>query len=285
MIQVPLAFLAAWLCMGPAALAQTSFTVPANDGFVTQTTSLLSPEQEQKVEAQLSAYRTETSNEIAVLIVEKLDGIPAIDAALQTLRSWKVGRADVNNGAVILVSRVDRQMAIAVGYGLEGAVPDLVAKGIIERDITPYFKNEDYSGGLTAGITALGKHIGGEYTAERYTQSSMNWEEALMSFFFFVMYIFGSYFASTKSWWQGGIIGGVFGLVLYFIQGSLLAIPVFAVLGLGTDFILSQMGWQFNSGSRYRRGFGGFGGRRGGGGGFSGFSGGSGGGGGASGSW
>lgn len=265
--------------------AQVAFTPPPNDGFVTQQTALLTAEQEQQLETTLQTYATETSNEIAILIVETLNQVPAADAALQTLRAWKVGRSDVNNGVVILVSAADRQMAISVGYGLEGAVPDLVAKGIIDTDLAPAFRDSDYAGGLTAAIDALQKHIGGEYTADRYTAAGFSLGEGAVSFIFFVVYVLGSYFASTKSWWQGGVVGGIFGIVLMLVMGWWLAIPVFIILGLGTDYVLSQTGWQHAPQGRFRRGLGYRGGYRSGGSGFRGFSGGSGGGGGASGSW
>jgi uncharacterized protein len=69
---------------------------------------------------------------------------------------------------LILIALEDREVTIQTGYGLEGAVPDLVAKGIIDTDIIPHFREAQYYEGIAAAIDSLQKHIGGEYTAERY---------------------------------------------------------------------------------------------------------------------
>lgn len=266
-----------------------AFEVPPNDGFITDTVPILDEQQDMSLEQMLDAYQKETSNEIAVLIVRSLEGEEIADMAVEVGRKWGIGTEENDNGILMLIAYEDRRMFIATGYGLEGAVPDNVAAGIVETDIAPLFREGDYSGGIRAGIEALQKHIGGEYTADRYAAGSGD-GFGLGQFLFFLLFIGFDFlvaiFGRSKSWWLGGVVGAVIGIVLAILYAWWISIPVLAVLGLLFDFIASKM-W---SGKKGRRGPGiwlgpGGRGRGGGGGGFGGFSGGSFGGGGGGGKW
>ncbi len=262
-----------------------AFDVPANDGFYTQTTPLLAPAQEAEIERLLEEINRSTSNEIAILVVETLRGEAIDDVANAVFRDWGVGKSGRNNGILLLVASADREMRMEVGYGLEGAVPDIVAKGIIEHDIAPQFREARYFDGLSAGIDALRKHVAGEYTAERYVQEEGGSLVPFLLFLFFVLMNFGaSWLGRTKSWWVGGVLGGVLGIVLAILFSWWLSIPMLVLLGLLFDYIVSK---HPPTSRRGRGGLwgGGLGGGRGGGGGFGGFGGGSSGGGGASGRW
>lgn len=262
-----------------------AFEVPANDGFYTQTTPLLSPAQEADIERVLEDIERTTGNEIAILAVETLRGEAIEETANSVFREWGVGKSGRNNGILLLVASADREMRMEVGYGLEGAVPDIVAKGIIERDIAPNFREARYADGLMAGIDAIRRHIAGEYTEERYTQESdRGGIFPFLLFLFFIIMNFGAaWLGRTKSWWAGGVLGGVLGVVLAVMFSWWVSIPILVILGLLFDYIVSR---HPGSRRRVRGGFwgGGFGGGSGGGG-FGGFGGGSSGGGGASGRW
>ncbi len=276
--------------IAPAALA---FDIPVNDGYVTDAVSnprielvILTAAEEGEIEADLHAYDRETSNQVAVLIVPTLSGADISQVGVDVLRAWGIGTEAKNNGILILISYADRTMAIATGYGLEGAVPDIVAKGIIDEEMTPYFREGEFGDGLKAGIDALKKHIGGEYTADRYSGDG----GSVFPWILFILFAFGDVIAAglgrTKSWWLGGIVGGGFGLILTVLYTWWLSIPVLVGLGLILDYVLSQNNYTGRKGRGGRGGGfwgGGFGGS--GGGGFGGFGGGSGGGGGASGKW
>ncbi len=279
---VPLIFVTFIVSITPC----LAFEVPANDGFYTQTTPVLTPAQEEQLEVILTDLEKQTSNEIAILVVESLNGEPIEEIANDVFRSWGIGKEGKNNGILLLVASADHAMRIEVGYGLEGAVPDLVAKGIIDRDIAPRFREANYEGGFIAAIETLKKHIAGEYTAERYTQEEGDGPMPFLLFLFFIFFnFFGAWMARTKSWWLGGILGGVFGIVLAIAFAWWVAIPILVLLGSLFDYMLSK------NPNAHRRGRGGFwggglgGGHGGGGGGFGGFGGGSSGGGGASGRW
>src|SRR6185369_10709430 len=106
----------------------------------------------------------ESSSQIVVAVFDKLPSNSALeDFTVRTFQAWRVGQKGKDNGAVLFVFVKDRQMRIEVGYGLEGKIPDLIAKRIIAEQIAPRFRNGDYDGGLTAGVTALIQAAQGEY--------------------------------------------------------------------------------------------------------------------------
>ncbi len=284
----PLIALAVIAVLSRAPSVALAFDVPANDGFYTQTTPLLAPADEVEIERILSDIEQQTSNEIAILVVESLHDEPIEDAANAVFRTWGIGKSGHDNGILLLVASADREMRFEVGYGLEGAVPDIVAKGIIDTDLVPPFREAKYKEGFVAAIDSLKKHIAGEYTAQRYTETSSPGDFFPFVFFFFfvLMNFFAAWMARSKSWWLGGIVGGLFGIILAIVFAWWVAIPVLVGLGLLFDYIVSKHPGAFQRGRRGPWGGGGFGGGSGGGGGgFGGFGGGSSGGGGASGRW
>jgi len=275
-------FAALLLCVYTGALA--AFEVPVNDGYVTDDAGLLTSEEETSLEEELTAYKAETSNEIAVVILRSLSGSVASDVAVEIGRKWGVGTSE-DNGILMLIGYESRDIWIATGYGLEGAVPDLVAHGIAEKDMAPLFRDGEYFEGIEEGIASLKKHIGGEYTAERYEQEEDG--AGAFGFILFFLFVFFDWFAAlfsrTKSWWLGGIFGGFFGIILTIMFSWWMSIPMLVLLGLLFDYILSKGGYRPRGGWR---GGGGFGGGRGGSsGGFGGFGGGSFGGGGGGSKW
>jgi uncharacterized protein len=276
-----------WIACVASMLAATSayaLEIPPNDGFVTDSAQVLSASEEETIESILKAYKEETSNEIAILIVDSLDGAVIADTAFEVGRAWGVGTEEKNNGIMILISYTDRELFMATGYGLEGAVPDIVAKGIIDEDIVPHFRDGNYGDGILAGIESLKKHIGGEYTADRY--SGGGGKDIDYAWVFFVIFVLLQWLiailARTKSWWLGGVFGAIAGVILVILFSWWLTIPLLAVVGLVLDYIVSKNYKNSRGNVAWWAG----GGRGGGGrGGFGGFGGGSFGGGGAGGSW
>lgn len=256
---------------------------------MTDAAGILTPADDEALETILTEYRNATSNEIAIVIVPNLQGEAIEDVGLLIGRTWGVGSTK-DNGILLLVSYEDRAVRIDVGYGLEGAVPDLVAKGIIETDIVPAFRDGKYADGMQSAVESLQRHIGGEYTAERYTEPSDS--SGPLAFLFFFLFLFFQWIVAilgrTKSWWLGGVLGGVGGIVLAALYSFWLSIPILVFLGLLLDFIVSKTYKAHRKNSPWWAGGGwgpGSGGRGSGGGGFGGFGGGSFGGGGASGRW
>lgn len=260
-----------------------------NDGFVTDAAGILESSEEQDLESMLTEYQKQTSNEIALAIIPSLKGEDIAEVAVALGRDWGIGTAKNDNGILILFSYGDSEVFIATGYGLEGAVPDIVAQGVIQEDMIPHFREGNFAEGFRAGIEALQKHIGGEYTAERYAETEDAWgfSPLILFFVFILLDMLAAFFGRTKSWWLGGVVGGALGLVLALIFGFWLSLPILVVLGLLFDYLVSRIGYTGRRGRGGRGGWwggmGGFGGR--GGGGFGGFGGGSFGGGGARGRW
>ncbi len=137
--------------------------IPANDGWVTDLGDMLSAGEERALEELMESYQEGSGHEIALLTVPALGNQTIEGLAREVARTWEIGRADVNDGAILVVSRDDRKMRIEVGRGLEGVIPDSIAGRIIRDVITPRFKAGDFGGGMRAGIEALHAAAGGDY--------------------------------------------------------------------------------------------------------------------------
>jgi len=137
--------------------------------LVNDFTDLLTPDQRQALESKLVAYDDSTSNQIAIVIVPTLNDYEPVDYAVKLGREWGVGGQQFNNGIIILISTgadgSQKKAFIATGYGLEGAVPDILAKQIVDNELIPYLKEKDYYRGLDHAVNAIIKAAAGEYKA------------------------------------------------------------------------------------------------------------------------
>lgn len=140
---------------------------PSPPRLVNDYTQTLTADQVQYLENKLVAFDDSTSSQIAVVLIASLEGADISDYALQLGRSWGVGGKDHSNGVVLLVSINDRKINISTGYGLEGALPDITCKHIIDEVIKPQFKGQDYFRGLDEGTDAIIKATKGEYKVAR----------------------------------------------------------------------------------------------------------------------
>ena len=160
----PLA-LALWLLLATAAAAQSPPPVPRD--YVTDQAGILPADAAARLNARLKQFDEETSNQILVTIFPSLPPSAALeDFTVRTAQAWRAGRDKLDNGVVLFVFVQDRKVRIEVGYGLEGALPDVTAHRIIEEQITPRFRTGDYAGGLEAGVNAIIAATRGEYKAE-----------------------------------------------------------------------------------------------------------------------
>lgn len=122
------------------------------------------PDVAQGLNAKLEEFERQTSSQILAVVYPKMQSDSSVeDYTVRVAQAWGVGQQRTNNGAVLFVFVQNREMYLQVGYGLEGAIPDALAKRIIEDEIKPYFRNGDYSGGLTAGVNAILAAAKGEY--------------------------------------------------------------------------------------------------------------------------
>jgi uncharacterized protein len=182
---------ALWLALlGLCAAAQDVQPVPPLSGRVIDQTGTLSAGQRDALEAKLAAFEREAGPQMVVVIVATAR---PEDIASYTQRlgdAWKIGRREVGDGLLIVVAKDDRQVRIAPAKALEGAVPDLAARQIIERSIRPAFRAGDYAGGLNAAVDELIARIRGEQLpapSQRgggaSTDRGPDWEELAMFFF------------------------------------------------------------------------------------------------------
>ena len=118
----------------------------------------------QALDAQLTQFERETSNQLLVVVYPHLQSASSIeDYTVRVAQAWGAGLKDKKNGAVLFIFSEDHKLYVQVGYGLEGVLPDALCKQIIENEITPRFRQRDFTGGLQAGVTALIAATRGEY--------------------------------------------------------------------------------------------------------------------------
>ncbi|MDP3511978.1 MAG: TPM domain-containing protein [Sulfuritalea sp.] len=269
-----------WLALLPAGgRAAEPLPLPALTGRVTDLTATLDATQRGRLEAQLAAIERSRGAQVAVLLLPSTQP-EAIEAfGIRLAEAWKIGHKGADNGVIVIVAKDDRNMRIEVGYGLEGAIPDAVAKRIIAERMTPRFAAGDFFGGLLAAVEALDRAIGGDApgappprpaggTGQPGADTDLfPWLMAAVVAGGVLRSLFGLFGALIA-----GLVAGGLGFVIFssWLAAGLAGVAVFI---LSFFNLLSRGG-----------GFGGGGGFRGGGGGFSGGGGGFGGG-GASGRW
>ena len=161
----------AWLCLALLGVARAESTgdvlpVPALTAHVIDQTGTLTPDQTQALEARLTALEKKRGSQLVVLLVPTTQPEDIAAYAQRVGDTWKIGRKDVGDGLLLVVAKQDRRIRIEVAKALEGAVPDLAAKRIIDQAITPAFKAGDFAGGLSRAIDQLDARIGGENLPE-----------------------------------------------------------------------------------------------------------------------
>src|SRR5688572_30459315 len=152
--------LAAALFFALCAPAQVS--VPTLTARVTDLTGTLTAEQRSSLEERLAAFEAKQGSQIAVLLVPTTQPEAIEQFGIRVAEKWKVGRKGVDDGAILIVALKDRAVRIEVGYGLEGALPDVAVKRIIEEHVIPRFKQGDFHGGIEAGVSRMMSVIEGE---------------------------------------------------------------------------------------------------------------------------
>src|SRR2546430_7358691 len=139
---------------------------------------------------QLAQFERETSNQVVVAVFPKMQSDSEIaDYTQRVAQAWGVGQKEQRNGVVLFVFAQDRKMFIQVGYGLEGALPDLTTFDITEYRIKPHFRKSDYEGGLAEGIDSIFKAIRGEYKGTGKIGLERRHNTPAPSFLFFIIFV------------------------------------------------------------------------------------------------
>ena len=161
-------FIALFLLIATVGLGQIEKELPAKPNppkLVVDFTGTLAKDQQAELERKLVLFDDSTSIQVAVVIIESTGNRDIADYAVALGRAWGIGNKEFNNGILLLVAKNDRKLWIATGYGLEGALPDITAKSIIDNEITPNFKDNDFYRGLDEGTNAIRSATRGEYKA------------------------------------------------------------------------------------------------------------------------
>lgn len=276
----------AFAALGTAHAAGELVAVPPLTNRIVDLSATLSAEQQAVLETRLREFEQRKGSQIAVLIVPSTRPEAIEQYAIRVAEQWKIGRKKVDDGAILVVAKNDRALRIEVGYGLEGALNDATAKRIIDDIIVPRFKQNDFAGGISAGVDSMIKVIDGEPLPAAGRPSSAGEIPDLGQLLPVVLVaavVLGSVLRSTLGRVPGAVVtGGMIGLAAWFIAGLVTSALIAGVIG----FLFTLMGGGHMGMGGVYMGHGH--GRRGGGGGFGGFRGGGGGGfggGGSSGRW
>ena len=231
---------AAVLAAAPA-LAQQLQPVPALERRVTDLTGTLSAAQQEQLEARLAAFEAQKGSQIAVLLVPTTEPETIEQYAIRVAEQWQLGRKGVDDGALLLVAIGDRNLRLEVGYGLEGVLPDVIAKRIVSDVITPYFRQGDYFGGLSAGVERIIGVVEGEPLPEpdRDWRGDVALGEAMLPLLLIFAVLGGGLFRGIFGRVGGAAVtGGLAGLLVW-VLAHVLGIAVIAAL---VTFFIALLG-------------------------------------------
>jgi len=192
----------------PAVFVYAQEQLPEPSGYVNDFAHVLSGDDKTELESLFSELEAKTSAETAVVTVESTRPLDIEGYAVKLFEKWGIGKKGKDNGILLLVALKDRKVRIEVGYGLEGVVPDALAKQIIAQVIIPAFKKGDYSRGIVAGSLSLVNLVAKEYQvslagakdlAPISAQKTVPSSARLISLLFFII-IFG--LGRGLLWWM-----------------------------------------------------------------------------------
>ncbi len=242
----------------PLVNAQMAVPAPPSNGYVLDQTNTLNAQQIASINDQIGAYRQRSGVQLAVLMVPTISKDDYLEHfSLNVARTWGVGQKDKNSGVLLLIAKNDRQMRIEVGTGLEGDLPDLRASRIIRERIAPDFQHNDYYHGIQSGIDGITLAIDSAAdpmltpeTAQQSQSAAIGSKLGVITFLFYLLLsiisFFGALLARSKSWWGGGMLGGLSGTIAGYnlSHHSIIAAAgigiVLAALGSGFDYLVSK---------------------------------------------
>ena len=202
---------------------------PAPTRYFNDYAHVISSATVERLNRMLEDFEKQTSSQILVVLYPKMQSDSAVeDYTVRVARAWRAGQTGRNNGAILFIFVQDRKIRLEVGYGLEGALPDVLAKRIIEDEIGPHFRQGDYDGGVASGVTAILQAVRGEYKGTGRTaaqkRSPGSWPMWIVLGFFGMVVLLSlrraargtlykrsgrtTYWGSSGGWFGGGWSGG-----------------------------------------------------------------------------
>lgn len=241
--------------------AYAQIAVPTLNQRVTDLTNTLSASQVSELEQQIQQFEQQQSTgaQIAVLMVPTLDGESIEQFATRVFEQWRLGSADKDNGLLIVIAKSEHTVRLEVGYGLEGTFPDLQASRIIQQDMIPEFRQDNYFAGISQAISTITKRLTGELTTvplldsgESHSQDkslSDSPSSSLITFGFFAIFIcyllvkllpwsFTKKSSGRLNLVSGGFSGVVIGLYAFLTEYSLLESVKLCFVGFVISTIL-----------------------------------------------
>ena len=163
----------AFVALPPSLLQAAEVMPPVPPRYFNDFAGVTRPDTQARLNKTLEQFEKDSSSQIVVVVFPKMESDSSIeDYVNRMFKAWKIGQQQKNNGVLLAVFVQDRKMRIEVGYGLEGAIPDLIAKRIIDNELKPRFRNNDFEGGLSAAVNALMQAARGEYKGTGRTAAS-----------------------------------------------------------------------------------------------------------------
>lgn len=195
-----------WLFVCSFNISHAQYDIPEKPSFippVIDSTKTLSKQEFKFLYDKLKNYNDTTSTEVALIIIPTTKGENINFLGAQWGEKWKIGQKGKDNGILILLAKDDRKIAISTGYGIEYLLTDALSKRIIERDIIPFFKRNDYYGGLNRGTDAIFEVLQGEYKGSK--KSNNDFPVGALLIFLFIFFIILISISKNK---RGGGRGG-----------------------------------------------------------------------------
>ena len=206
-------FLVALLAFTAPAIAAPKF--PTLTGRVVDQAGVLRSDTEQALTTTLAALEEKTGDQFVVATLDSLQGLTIEDYGYQLGRAWAIGKTGKNNGLLLIVAPKEHEVRFEVGYGLEGTLTDAATKMIIERQIIPRFQQNDFDGGVRAGVSAVIGMLGGEFTPPTSISASRRasadssfdmWPFLILAIFVFNLFVMGR----RRRFWGSGLYYGGF---------------------------------------------------------------------------
>ena len=238
------------------AQAQSLLPVPALAARVIDQTGTLDAAQRQALEAKLAAFEQKKGSQLVVLMVPGTAPEDIASYANRVANEWKIGRREVGDGVLVIVAKNDRKMRIEVAKTLEGAVPDIAAGRIVDEQMKPRFRENDFAGGLDAAVDQLIARISGEALPavaskdSRQAAAGFDWQDIAIFLFFAVM--IGAPLARAMFGSKLGplLMGGGAGAAAWFVTASVALAAVAGLAALVVTLLSSALRFASPGGGR-----------------------------------
>jgi uncharacterized protein len=246
------AFLLMSLVLALPARAQALQPVPQLDARVTDLTGTLTAAQQAEIEQKLAAFEERKGAQVALLILPSTAPEAIEQYSIRVVDAWKLGREKSDDGVLLLVALQDRTLRIETGRGVEGVLPDAIARRIIDDTIKPLFRQGDIFGGVSAGLAQIMKVVDGEALPppDRKWRRPVDRLSGLLPALFFGVLIGGAVLRAILGRTLGALAtGGLAGAAVWLVS-QLVGIAILAALAAGVISLVAGVASSVRGGRR-----------------------------------